>query len=370
MSPLLQSKVNRPTGWLSTIFGSPRAVPGLDGLRAISVMLVIFSHLCTTRNFPLQDTGHSNFGVLGVRVFFVISGFLITSILLSDQRKNGDIDLKRFYFRRSLRLFPAAWVFITTAAVLDHLHFLKLERHDLLFAYTYTSNYYYGRSYVIGHLWSLAVEEQFYLLWPITLKLLGQARSRRFLVGLLIVAPLFRMVSPIAPQAFEFVKWSDALGTGCLLAILRNDLVADPRYRKLISSRWMAAAPFIVLLTENLIRSTKVSWLIGETIQNLGIALCVHWAILNSTTAVGKLLNLRIMSAVGVLSYSLYLWQQLFTRYGFQTVLGSFPLNVVMSFAAALLSYLLIEKPFLHLRERLEPRWWPTKKPATASESG
>jgi peptidoglycan/LPS O-acetylase OafA/YrhL len=359
MAPNLKYEENKPAiHWLASIFGTGRSVPSLDGLRAISVMLVVISHLCGTRNYPLHDTGRFNLGLLGVRVFFVISGYLITSILLSELAKTGTINLKRFYVRRTLRLFPAAWIFIATAGVLGWTGWLALHRYDLLFAFTYTSNYYEGRSPAIGHLWSLAVEEQFYLLWPITLKVLGKTRSRRFLFGLIMAAPFCRLMSLMVAPAFNFLIWSDSLGTGCLLALLWKDLAKDQRYQRLISSHWIAVMP-LAALAVNYIPSTKVSWLVGDTIQNFSIALCVHWSILNASTIVGRFLNLRFMASLGVLSYSLYLWQQLFSVFGVKSVLAVFPFNLVLMFAAALVSYLFIEKPFLRLRERLEPRWWP-----------
>lgn len=360
MGPHLQLKELNAGGWLSYIFGSPRTVPSLDGLRAISVMLVILAHIAGTRNFPIPQISYLHIGTLGVRVFFVISGYLITGILLSDLRKTGDIDLKRFYFRRTMRLFPAAWVFITTAGILGSLGLLTLSHYDLLFAYTYTSNYYQRISSAIGHLWSLATEEQFYLLWPLTLKLLGIGRSRRFLIGLLIAAPIFRMLSMALAPALEFLKWSDSLGTGCLLALTHKELAANPRYQRLLSSTWMTVMPFITLAA-NHIPSTKLTWLFGETIQNVTIAILIHWSIRNSKSAVGRFLNLPIMASLGVLSYSLYLWQQLFSVFGVRSVLSSFPVNVLMMLATALASYVLIEKPFLRLREKMEPRWWPAR---------
>jgi peptidoglycan/LPS O-acetylase OafA/YrhL len=323
------------------------------------VSLVLLSHLCGTKNFPATTSSHLiDLGILGVRVFFVISGYLITGILLSDLVKTGDINLRRFYLRRTLRLFPAAWVFITTAAVLSGCGLIALHRYDLFFAYSYTINYYEGRSFSIGHLWSLAVEEQFYLIWPVTLKMLGQRRSRSFLIALMLLAPFCRLLSVTFIPAFNFLMYSDALGTGCLLAVLQKDLATNRRYQNLLSSRWIAVMPFIALAA-NYIPSTKLSWLLGETIQNLSIVLCVHWSILNPTVAVGRFLNLRIITTMGILSYSLYLWQQLFSQFGIASGLATFPLNLAMMFLAALASYFLVEQPFLRLRTRLEAYWWP-----------
>jgi peptidoglycan/LPS O-acetylase OafA/YrhL len=349
--------------WLkSYAFGEKRNIPSLDGLRAISVSLVLFSHLCGSRNFPLGETSYPvSLGIVGVRVFFIISGYLITSALLRELAKTGTIDLPRFYFRRGLRLFPAAWVFITIAAILGSAGLLALHKYDLLFAYTYTSNYFDGRSPAIGHLWSLAVEEQFYLLWPIGLKLMGRSRARSFLIVLICLAPLFRILSLKLSPAMNFLMCSDSLGVGCLLAIAEPELLVNDKFQRFLRSPWMAAVP-LVALAANSIPSTKVSWLVGETIQNVGFAICVFWSVKNPASRVGRFLNLPLISLVGVLSYSLYLWQQLFTRFGILET-AVFPLNLGLMFTFALLSYLFVEGPFLRLRTWLEPRLFPAKPP-------
>jgi len=314
--------------------------------------------MCGTSNFPLPEASPvAGLGILGVKVFFVISGYLITGILLKELTQTGDIDLPKFYFRRALRLFPAAWLFITVAAFLHQLGFLPLGRYEILFAYGYAENYYESRSFSIGHLWTLAIEEQFYLLWPVVLKLLGSVRSRTFLIAVLCTAPFFRLMSTVAPPAFNFLMYSDILATGCLVAVLEKELTADPRYRRLLASRFMALLPLLALVLNYYPRSTKLSWLVGETIGNVSIAISVHWCILNSRTAVGRFLNRGFMVWVGVLSYSLYLWQQLFTRFGVKSGVSAFPINILLMFLVALASYHFVEKPFLRLRGRLESRW-------------
>jgi len=334
-------------------FGNSRTIPSLDGLRAVAVLLVVVSHLCGTVNFwlPLESTLLP--GTFGVRVFFVISGYLITTILLSEYRKTGTIALRRFYFRRSLRLFPAAYVFIAANAVLAYVGLLQLNRFDLVASFTYTSNYYNGRSYTMGHLWTLAVEEQFYLIWPFIFLWLGPLRSTTFLKWLLISTPLLRLLSPYAGPAFNFVIYADSLGTGCLLALWKGKLEISPAYRYFFTPGWVSMAATLAFLA-NYIPSTKVMWLVGETSMNCFIALVVHWTIANPASPAGRFLNWPPLVAIGVLSYSLYLWQQPFSTFGMKNVLSVFPLNLVMMFTAAILSYLLIETPFLRLRNYLE----------------
>lgn len=345
-------------------FGTSRVIPSLDGLRAVAVLLVVISHLCGTVNFWLPRDSHLLPGNFGVRVFFVISGYLITGILYSEYTKTGTISLRRFYFRRSLRLFPAAWVFIAGNAILAYFGLLQLNKYDLLAAFTYTSNYYDGRSYTMGHLWSLAVEEQFYLIWPFVFLFLGPLRSVTFLKWLLVIGPILRLLSPYAGVAFNFVIYADSLGTGCLLALCRPQLENSPLYKRLFTPGWVITASLLAFLT-NYISSTKLMWLAGETFMNCCIALVVHWTIVNSTSAAGRFLNWTPLTAIGVLSYSLYLWQQPYSTFGMKNVLSVFPLNLVLMFATTIVSYLVIETPFLQLRGYLERRG--AEKQATPS---
>jgi peptidoglycan/LPS O-acetylase OafA/YrhL len=335
-------------------FGTHRTIPGLDGLRAISIAFVFVAHLIGTRHFPIALTPSAiKWGEFGVRVFLVISGYLITSILLAELRRNGTISLTRFYFRRTLRLFPASYFLILVVAILAAKHIVALARWDLTFAITYTMNYHEARAWSLGHLWSLAVEEQFYLLWPVTLLILGPRRSVRFLIGLLVIAPFLRLFSPYVGPAFNFLIWSDALATGCLLAILREDLAANRRYSRLLASRWFFVVPLTALLAA-FIPSTKVEWLVGVTLMNLAIAVSVDWAMRMPLTAVGRFLNWPAVSFVGVLSYSLYLWQQLFLNRASASPYCAFPLNLILAIAMALFSYLIIEAPFLRFRAAFE----------------
>jgi peptidoglycan/LPS O-acetylase OafA/YrhL len=335
-------------------YGAQRSLPGLDGLRAICIVFVLVSHLAGTAHFPLpHNLSTSRLGEFGVRVFFVISGFLITSILLAELRRKDDISLGRFYFRRTLRLLPAAYFFIFVIAILAMQHVMSLERWDLTFAATYTMNYHPVSGWPVGHLWSLAIEEQFYILWPAILLTLGALRSSRFLIGLLFLAPLLRLASPYVAPAFSFLIWSDALATGCLLALLRENLAANVHYSRLLASRWFVLVPTVAMIA-NFVPSAKLNWLVCGTVMNLAIAISVDWAMRNSHTAVGRFLNWPAISFLGVFSYSCYLWQQLFLNRESTSPYCAFPLNLFLAIAAALASYLVVEAPILRLRAVFE----------------
>ena len=331
--------------------GRPRSIPSLDGLRAISISLVLTGHLDGTRHFPPSPV--PTLGQFGVRVFFVISGYLITSILLDELKRTGDISLFRFYFRRTMRLFPAAYFYIAVIASLAANHLVHLEHWDLSFAVSYTMNFYDGRGWPLGHLWSLAVEEQFYLLLPLTLRTLGPVRSGRFLLGIMAIAPLLRLASPLVGPWFNFFIWSDALAAGCLLALFRQTLTTSSFYSRVLHSRWFVLVPTAAVLA-NYVPSTKLQWLFCGTIMNVAIATSVDWAMRNPDAPVGRFLNHRVVSFIGVLSYSWYLWQQLFLNRYSDSWYCAFPVNIILSVVMALASYFLIETPFLRLRSVIE----------------
>ncbi|HEX9258687.1 MAG TPA: acyltransferase, partial [Acidimicrobiales bacterium] len=149
-------------------------LPGLDGLRAISVAAVLLYH---------ADLAWIPGGFLGVEVFFVISGYLITLLMLNERERTGMIDLRNFWLRRARRLLPALYTLLALVALYSVV-FLRDElarlREDILAAFFYVTNWYLivsessyfdrlGRPSLLRHLWSLAVEEQFYLLWPIAM---------------------------------------------------------------------------------------------------------------------------------------------------------------------------------------------------------
>jgi len=197
------------------------------------------------------------------------------------------------------------------------------------------------------------VEEQFYLLWPFTLKQLGEFRASRLLLALVVAVPFIRFLYPILGASLNFVVWSDTLATGCLLALWREKLGRETSYLRILSSRWFFLIPILALLA-NAVPSTKVRWLLGETVMNVSIALTVDWCMRNANSAVGRVLNWPFVSFVGVLSYSLYLWQQFFLDRASANAWNVFPLNLLLAVLAALFSYLVVEAPILRMRASIE----------------
>jgi peptidoglycan/LPS O-acetylase OafA/YrhL len=354
--------------------GSGRRIPSLDGLRAVSILMVLFAHVSGTVGFPRLQYGGMLAG-FGVRVFFVISGYLITSLLLDEEARTQTISLRHFYLRRTLRIFPPFYVFVGAIALAAALGWIALRPYDLLAAVTYTTNYHHQRAWYLGHAWSLSVEEQFYLLWPFVVKALGSRRAARVALGAVIVAPLLRIVLLVAAPALRpgigetFPTVMDTIATGCLLACRRDWLEGSPRLMAFLRSRAFWLVPILALVVASA-PSAKLDCLFGETITNLGIALLIARVVRYPDAPSGRLLNARPIVFIGALSYSLYLWQQPFINRQSTLWLNHFPVNLAFAAGAALLSYYLVERPALRLRAVIERRMRPgraaTRTPAAA----
>lgn len=328
---------------------STSRVPSLDGLRAISIALVLLGHLCGTRGFPFVSQTAMLYSNFGVRVFFVISGFLITTLLVREHEKSGEISIPEFYRRRAWRIFPAAFAYLV---VIVPLNWSVLSRAEILTALTYTVNYREHTSWALGHLWSLAVEEQFYLVWPFVLAL---AWRRRTLIaaGVMATGPIVRTLFYLAGltsgNGQYFPAVADSLAAGCLLALLEPELRRRARF---IASPYFIAVPLATALIPLTHVWLKFYWSVGLTLMHIGIALSIRHCMERPY----RVLNARPMVWIGMLSYSLYLWQQPFIDRASSDWWRSFPWNIAFALGAATLSYYAVERPCLKLRERLAAR--------------
>jgi len=337
-------------------------IPSLDGLRAISIGFVLAAHLAGTRGFPVSAALGKvvEFGDLGVHVFFVISGFLITRLLLEELERRNEIRLGRFYLRRTLRIFPPYYALILALGIAQMLGWLHLAAHDVARAISYTSNYYPDRSWFTGHTWSLSVEEQFYLLWPAVIVVAGPRRAIVAAACVVLFGPIVRTASwelmPWSadgiPNRFETV--ADAIAAGCVLAGLREWLHARPLYMRALTSPLFAVVPLAVVGAAAFHEHPLLYFAVEMSVMNIGAALCLDWCITYPEGRIGALLNARPLVFVGLLSYSIYLWQQPFLNRASAAGVNAFPANILIAAAAALTSYYAIEQPSLRLRRRIE----------------
>ena len=164
------------------ILEKSRTIPSLDGMRATSILLVVAGHSAEhfTSSLRIPVRSYLLFAHTGVSVFFIISGFLITSLLLKELDATGTIGLRRFYLRRSFRIFPPFYLYLSIVSLLTLAGVFHIQLRALLFAATYMSNYYLGpggSSAALQHTWSLSLEEQFYLVWPAALLFLRRSST-------------------------------------------------------------------------------------------------------------------------------------------------------------------------------------------------
>ncbi|MEH2191975.1 MAG: acyltransferase [Nostoc sp.] len=345
-----------------------KRINSFDGLRAIAILLVLLDHAKNTIHFKndiwdLVSIFIAN-SSLGVRLFFVLSGYLITVILLKEINESGIIDLKRFYVRRAIRLFPSLYCFIVVVFIINLIAHLNISAEQFIAAATFTWNYLgpfhngsFQGTWFLGHLWTLSLEEQFYLLWPLILLLLGINNSRKLSFILILSMPIIRVATYfLFPSVKGYLNMMlhtsiDSIMVGCLMGILTLFPVLSQRIYKLkgFSIVILLVWPlFITPILDHLIRGYLIS--IGLTIDAIILGILIVWLHANPLSYANKLLSIPVIVYIGKISYSLYIWQQLFLTNDNTTISGIFPYNVGFSFLAGLASYYLIEKPCLKLK--------------------
>ena len=318
-----------------------KRIPSLDGLRAISITLVMLSHLVKWKHVSLA--GAETYGELGVNIFFVLSGYLITNLLLREHQRTSTISLRDFYTRRAFRIFPAAFIFL---AVVIPLFWHEMRWYHIAAAVFYAANMDLSRPWIFGHLWSLSIEEQFYLLWPFAVKK-WRRHATTILVCVFLATPVFRA----ALYAFKVHNglvgslpvFADELAVGCLLAIFATRLPRISGYLAVAMVAIMILVPWFPATSAT--RSLFMLFVL-RPLQQLSIA----GIVLHVIQVPYRALNWQPISWVGKISYSLYLWQELFCsnpalHWGYVLVLPAL--------ACACLSYYVVEQPMLRLRERL-----------------
>lgn len=335
-----------------------KRIASLDGLRAVSIAMVVISHSVASLTSSLPYLGN-----FGVKVFFVISGFLITTILAAEFEKTGSVNLKKFYLRRTLRIFPAFYFYVFCILFATLIGVFQIQKTDFISPLTYTSNYFPPDALQLSHSWSLAVEEQFYLIFPGLLVLLGLKKTKKLLILVVLAAPVLRALTLFYQggnfsslwMIFAFQTNMDALAVGCLLALYQAKLHAAEIYRKFLSSSAaFTVLPLVVAAIFYNPDAVVFLYIFGWSLLNIAVVLAVDWLIVNHKSRLGKLFNIAPVKYIGVLSYSIYLWQQPFTVRSEGAVWTYFPLNFALMAGFSLFSYYAVEKTFLNLRHRIE----------------
>lgn len=349
-------------------------IPGLDGLRAIAVLMVLLTHAHQTAGFPDWPAVKSicHHGAAGVDVFFVISGFLITTLLVRELERKDQIQLKRFYLRRFLRIMPAYVALMAAVAVGQCLGNFRLQSRDWIGAATYTTNFLYHPSWELGHGWSLSIEEHFYLLWPFVLYAGGVAWGWR--IGLVWLAVCWLIRCGIAfglsklifpPESiWSDTRWCsmmaetwtftrlDTITMGSLLALASRTVNGRACLNRVTGPGMLWVYFIMFCISLSLSSSSKYNLCVAYSLNAICIALLI-WGLVQSRGVARCILNSAILKAIGLGSYSIYLWQQLFVNPHGDGWIQMFPQNLVLALGAAALSYWLIERPMNQLKDRV-----------------
>ncbi len=349
-------------------------VPALDGMRGIAILAVMAFHT----QFPLFQGGF-----IGVDVFFVLSGFLITTLLVREYDKSNAVSLKNFYMRRVLRLAPAFLFFLFVVVIVS---FIFLERSpfynnliDAFIALFYVANWAHALNIhppvILSHTWTLSIEEQFYILWPITFIFLFKSLKSRGHVALIVLSAallswilrvyLLSSGSTITRVYAGLDTRADTLLIGCFLGIvLSSDLLGEGVKRRLtFVLRYIAPLSALLLIRFFF----KLNWMNPHIYYTNFFAVIILVGIIILDISISResmlrvILSLKPLVWIGGISYGVYLWH--YPIYSVMLSRGFSKASVLVfgtlsAFAVASVSYYCLERPFL----RLKRRWASSKE--------
>lgn len=318
----------------------------LDGYRAIAAMGVVLGHVIA---FRFQDFFTGNLSVLnrmasplaetGVHLFFAISGYIITSLLMREEGKAGRINIKAFYARRTIRIWPPFFAYLLVILLLNEQEYLSQDLTGILSAGAFICNTGLTEcGWWVAHSWSLAVEEQYYLLWPLLFIVLGSPHRERGLVAILLVLAIWFLLFPR--------QWhSNAISFACIA--MGALYASSPNLRSIVLklARWWLWIPAIllVLLIPQYATQIKVEILTPLLIVYILFAT-------RQFPVICLILESRPFQWVGAASYSLYLWQQLFLAH--PDLYNSSPLPIWGLPIATCASLFLVERPAIRMARR------------------
>lgn len=354
-----------------------KRINSLDGIRALSIIMVLLGHASETmpevinHNIIFRLLSNSS---LGVKIFFVISGYLITRLLLKEKAKTGHIDVKDFYIRRIFRIFPVFYLYIAITVLIkiflvkDIFTNYSLAGYAALYLWNYQVLFHpivgHDNGYwFFGHFWSLSMEEQFYLIWPLVFINLTPISLKKIVLGIIFLMPFLRVITYfIMPNTRGQIGMmlhtgGDSILVGCLGALIENTENLKEKWMKIIQSKYLiwCIAVFMFIISPLLSMRFKGNYnlILGISLNNICIMFLIFWCI-NVESKISRFLNAKYVMHVGVLSYSLYIWQQLFLTKIYTSWVNKFPQNLLLVFIVATFSYYIIEKPILGLKKRLK----------------
>ncbi len=367
-----------------------RHFPALDGIRGVAVLCVMFYHLeYLAPGLRMIVKG----GFLGVDVFFVLSGFLITSILIKEREEKGCISLGGFYLRRTLRLVPAFWLFLLVLYLAGETLLPRAEaaliysENNFLFSFIYLMNWHRAFGAETGnlnHTWSLAIEEQFYVIWSLILywAFSGRWTRRQLAAGtafLILVLILQRAIRTMAGTSIDVLYYStdtriDAILIGCLTSMIYC--------WKLFPNRLWVGAAFDRLFMAAVITAVSIFVLFGYedrflyygpiSLFSISIAVAILWVITREKSIIHSCLEYHSLRWLGKISYGLYLWHFMFYEFAksqFEDNLARIFVGMGLSIGVSALSFYLVESPLLGLKNLRHRSDTALRKPSPVPES-
>jgi peptidoglycan/LPS O-acetylase OafA/YrhL len=298
-----------------------KRIPSLDGFRAISIILVVFSHCRFLNGFPLGLIDFARQCDVGVIIFFVISGYLITTLLLHEFKRTNNVNIKSFYIRRAVRIAPIFFLYIIVIMSYNNVLNLNITKSNLLHALTFTANFDFDPNWFLGHFWTLSIEEQFYLFWPLIF-LLFKKRIKTAIIFLIIYSWLIRVLVykfhlNETLFLYHFFFKSDSILIGCLAAIIHFE---HPKIIKTkIFHNYYIQCLALCLIISFVYASAHgklaiIALPFGITIISLATIFLILCFVNYKNNIIYKLLNSKILVHIGILSYSIYGSSSFFTK--------------------------------------------------------
>jgi peptidoglycan/LPS O-acetylase OafA/YrhL len=327
-----------------------RHIPTLDGLRAIAIAMVVSSHAHLTDAAWYRTLAN---GYVGVLIFFALSGYLITTNLLVEYDATGRISIGGFYIRRAFRILPAAGLYLAVLAALAGAGVIVCEWSSIRAALFFYANYV-EHDWPVSHFWSLSVEEHFYFLWPALLIAFGVRKGWVTALAMVLAVIALRLCvdrfhlfhgvfSDMAHGNYHSDLIFDSLLWGCCLAFyLRRAALG---LSATVSTLVVAAAIFMLLAP------TSISVARFTLVRDVLPAVLLGAVVTAPQAPIGRFLELAPLRFIGRLSYSLYLWQQLFLAAPEPHL--PLPLALAALFACAFLSYQFVERPAIRFGRNL-----------------
>jgi peptidoglycan/LPS O-acetylase OafA/YrhL len=338
----------------------------LDGWRGIAILLVLAEHSAFFSRFDKPMWAH--LASFGVDIFFVISGYIITMRLIEERKKTGDVSLRRFYVRRAFRILPLIGAYLSILCIFAAFgRLIDFHWPEVLGSVLFFRNYQLNldpRGTFTTHFWSLSIEEHFYLLWPALLVWLGSRRAMGFAMAGAVSCALWRAYVLVHPQYLFWhcaecgaVIWrTDTRCDGLLLGCMTAILLSLENVRAFVLRNFPKETPLFVaaLLIVNLSRTGAMPTLTTYLL----VCLMLVSTMVVEEGLTHKWLNNRLLVWIGTVSYSIYVWQQLFycrPSEAFKPlgVLSTFPFNLSCVLALSALSYYFFEQPCIRLGKRL-----------------